>query len=388
MKKVGLCVRYNCNNYGSMLQILATQKAIEDCGVVYEHIRYNKKTVLFILKNLNRLFNPYFIQGKVLELKRKKGMATDSEVKNGNLLRLKKFEEYRKKYIGPYSPEYKGYSKLVKSTKNYSTIMVGSDQLWTPAGLQSKFYNLLFVPDNIKKIALATSFGITEIPKNQVQLTKHYLERIEYLSVREKSGAEIVKNLTNRSALVAVDPTLLYTGKEWLDIFPYTRQFEEKYIFAYFLGTDIAHRKIVEKFAEEKKLKIVTCPALDEYVPYDSRFGDSREYAVGPIEFLNLIRGAEYVFTDSFHGTIFSILNHRNFLTFDRYSDEMRKGKNSRIESLFSLLDLKERHFNSKKSLDILEYQIDYDDVEKKLESIRNETWDFLRKALNSGSNE
>lgn len=388
MKKVGLCVRYDCNNYGSMLQIMATQKAIKDCGEVYEHIRYDKKTVLFILKNLNRLFNPYFIQGKLSELKKEKGMARDSEVKKGNLLRVKKFEEYRKKYIGPYSPVYKGYSKLVKGTENYSTIMVGSDQLWTPAGIQSKFYNLLFVPDNIKKIALATSFGITEIPKNQLKLTKHYLERIEYLSVREMSGAEIIKRLTNRSALVAVDPTLLYTGKEWLDIFPYERQFEEKYVFAYFLGTEVAHRKVVEEFAKKKKLKIVTCPALDEYVPYDSTFGDRREYAVGPIEFLNLIRGAEYVFTDSFHGTIFSILNHKNFLTFNRYSDEIRKGKNSRIDSLFSLLDLKSRHFNSKKSLDELENEIDYDEVEKKLESLRNKTWNFLREALSPRSNE
>ena len=63
MKKIGLCVRYDCNNYGSMLQIMATQKIIKDLGYEYEIIRYNKKTIGFIIKNIPRLFNPYFMRG-------------------------------------------------------------------------------------------------------------------------------------------------------------------------------------------------------------------------------------------------------------------------------------------------------------------------------------
>lgn len=382
MRKVGLCVRYNCNNYGSMLQIVATQKAIEDCGCAYEHIRYNKKTLSFLLKNLNRILNPYFIRGKLMVLQKRKGMAADHEVKKGNEVRLKKFAEYREMYIKPYSPVYKGYSKLVGASANYVAVMVGSDQLWTPAGLQSKFYNLLFVPDDKRKIALATSFGVTEVPTNQIAQTKKFLNRIDFLSVREISGAEIIKNLTGKNVLVALDPTLLYTGKEWLDIFPYKKQYEERYIFAYFLGTNIKHRKYVERFAKKKNLKIITCPAMDEYVPYDSIFGNLKAYNVGPVEFLNLIRGAEYIFTDSFHGTIFSILNHRKFLTFDRYSDELRIGKNSRIDSLFTLLDLHERHYSFSMSLDEIDKKIDYDSVEKKLKMLREDTWKFLRTAL------
>lgn len=382
-KKLGLCVRYDCNNYGSMLQILATQKAIEDCGYTYEHICYDKKTLSFLFKNLNRIFNPYFIRGKLMSLQKKKGLALNTEVSKGNTERIEMFKKYREKYIKPFSPVYKGYSNLVKGAHNYSTIVVGSDQLWTPAGLQSKFYNLLFVPDNIKKISFATSFGITEIPTNQIKETKKYLERIEYLSVREISGAEIIKKLTGRKALVAVDPTLLYTGQEWLNILPFENKYDDKYIFAYFLGTNIEHRKIVENFAKEKKLKIITCPAMDEYVEYDMNFGDLREYKVGPIEFLNLIRGAEYIFTDSFHGSIFSILYHKKFITFNRYSDSIRKGKNSRIESLFSLLGLEERHYKDETfKITSIDNVIDFLTVDEKLQILRNETWDFLKKAL------
>lgn len=383
MGKIGLCVRYDCDNYGSMLQILATQKAIVECGYTYEHIRYNKKTIGFLIKNLNRVFNPYFVRGKLMSFQKKMGLALNSELRQGNADRLQMFEKYREIYIKPYSPVYKGYSNLVKNAVNYSTIMVGSDQLWTPAGLQSKFYNLLFVPKSIKKIALATSFGVTEIPPKQIEQTRKYLNRIEYLSVRESSGARIVEELTGRKVIVAIDPTMLYTGEEWFEVFPFENKYEEKYIFAYFLGTDIEHRKIVELFAKEKGFKIITCPAMDEYVKIDLSFGDIREYKVGPIEFLNLIRGAEYVFTDSFHGTIFSILNHKRFLTFDRYSDSIRRGKNSRIDSLLSMLELDERHFISKNNgIKVIDNDINYLLVDKKVGELRRETWEFLRKAL------
>ena len=385
MKKIGLCVRYDCNNYGSMLQILATQKAIEDCGYEYEHIRYDKKTIGFFIKNLNRLFNPYFIRGKLMELQKKKGLAFNDEVNRGNTTRLEMFKQYRDQYIKPYSPVYKGYNRLVNGAKNYSAVMVGSDQLWTPAGLQSKFYNLLFVPDGIRKIAFATSFGVTEIPSNQLKLTKKFLDRIEYLSVREVSGAKIIEELTGREALVAVDPTLLYTGEEWLKIFPFEQRHKEKYVFAYFLGTSIKHRKIVENFADEKGLKIVTCPAMDEFVEYDTTFGDYRDYEVGPVEFLNLIRGAEYVFTDSFHGTIFSILNHKKFVTFNRYSDEIRKGKNTRIDSLLGQLDLDDRRCIEQydQVTEIAIKEIDYTEVDKKLSDLRRASKTFINIALN-----
>ena len=122
---------------------------------------------------------------------------------------------------------------------------------------------------------------------------------------------------------------------------------------------------------------------MDEYVQYDLSFGDSRKYKVGPVEFLNLIRGAEYIFTDSFHGTIFSIVNHKCFLTFNRYSDSIRKGKNSRIESLFYLLGLEERHYNPEKFSVVMNKDIDYFSVEEKLRLLRKDTWDFLKNALN-----
>lgn len=385
MKKAGLCVRYDCNNYGSMLQILATQKAIEKMGWQYEIIRYDKQTLLFLIKNITRLFNPYFMRGKIIAYKKNKSIKANPEIQKNNAARLNRFRDYRQKYIGPYSTVFKGEKKLTQATLAYDAVIVGSDQLWTPAGIKSRFYNLLFVPDSVRKIAFATSFGISEVPKNQIKLTKEYLERIEFLSVRETTGADIIKRLTGRDAKVAVDPTLLFNEDEWNSIFPYERQSSEPYIFAYFLGTSEVHRRLVEEFAKEKNLKIITCPHLDEYVESDNEFGDEQRFDVDPVDFLNLIRGAEYICTDSFHGSVFSILNHKKFVTFSRYTDAIRKSKNGRIVSLFSQLGISNRHVTSYDTgiSDIIDAEIDYDSVDSVLIGLRNETYEFLDKALN-----
>lgn len=384
MKKLGICVRYDCNNYGSMLQIYATQRIVKNAGWDYEHIRYDKKTVGFMIKNVTRLFNPYFMSGKIMNLKKAMRASKYPEVKQGDAKRKQLFGTFRKEYIGPYSDVYKGEKNLVKGTDKYDAVMVGSDQLWTPAGIKSRFYNLLFVPDKIKKISLATSFGVTRIPRNQIKTTQEYLNRIEHLSVREISGAKIVKKLTGRTAKVVLDPTLWLTKEEWDEAFPPKRLEEGKYIFAYFLGTNTAHRKTAEEFAKSRNLPIVTCPHLDDFVKEDLEFGNHKRFDVGPAEFLNLIRGAEYVITDSFHGTVFSILNRRPFVTFGRYA-EGAHSRNSRIESLLKQLDIESRY--SKPELGrvekLIDTEIDFDKVERRLAKLRQNAYGFIENALN-----
>ena len=385
MKKAGLCVRYDCNNFGSMLQILATQKAIKQFGWDYEIICYDKRTPLFYLTNVTRLFNPYFMKGKIETFDKNRKLKGFPEIQKGNQIRNRRIDDYRKTYIGPYSVVYKGYSSLVNGTVNYDVIIVGSDQLWTPAGIKSKFYNLLFVPDNIRKISFATSFGVGEIPNSQKKMTAQYLERIEYLSVRETRGAEIVKSLTGREATVALDPTLLFTGDEWREIFPVNRLIDEPYILAYFLGSNEEHRDAVEELKKATGIKVVTIPFMDVFVERDLCFGDIRLFEVGPIEFLNLIRGADYICTDSFHGTVFSILNHKQFITFNRTNSNDKQTRNSRIDSLFELLNLEKRRYQlGMKLKEALDQPIDFIDVDRKLAQLRKETLGFLDSALNS----
>lgn len=381
-KKVGLCVRYDCNNYGSMLQILATQKAIQDVGWEYELIRYDKKTPLFLIKNLTRVFNPYFMRGVLLARQKKRNLAKYPDIQRRNANRIHMIGEYRKTYLGPYSKIYKGYSKLVQGTEDFDAIMVGSDQLWTPAGIKSKFYNLLFVPDTKKKISFATSFGVSKVPDGQVKATARYLSRIDYLSVREKRGQEMIRELTGRDSLVALDPTLLYDGAQWENIFPLQAADSEPYMFAYFLGDNPEHRERATTFAKTHHLKLITCPHMDQFVSADVNFGDEQRFETGPVEFLNLIRGAEYIFTDSFHGTVFSILNHKRFLTFYRFAVDSKQSRNSRVDNLLDMLGLQSRKYSGDNT-DNATAEIDYASADRILAQERLKTFAFLQEALN-----
>lgn len=384
MKKLGLCVRYDCDNYGSMLQIFATQKVIASLGWEYEHISYDKKTLGFMVKNVTRVFNPYFMRGKIMGLSKLMEMRKHPDVMEKNRQRNQLFAEYRAKYIVPYSPVYKGYSALQKGAEQYDAVMVGSDQLWTPAGVKSRFYNLLFVPDSIRRISFATSFGVNTIPDMQKAITRKYLNRIEYISVREIQGAKIIKELTGRDVVVALDPTLMFTGQEWVDFFPIKTRFDKPYIFAYFLGKNPAHRKAVQNLAKKTGKMIVTCPHLDEYVESDDHFGDYQCFDVSPIDFLNLIRNADQICTDSFHGSVFSILNHKQFMTFNRFDQNEKQSRNSRIDSLFFLLGLEKRRYsNFRADLGaLMDAPIDYANVDIRLENLRKTTREFLEEAL------
>ena len=384
MKKIGMCVVVYNNNFGSMLQSYATMKMIEDLNIDYEVIRYKKKyTPLFILKSIPRILNKNIWIDKKRIIKKKMGMMAHKDIKKANNERNKKFDEFRKKYFTKLADFSVGYKELQKTGKKYDAYLVGSDQLWLPSGLATNFYNLKFVADNKLKVSYASSFGVKQIPFYQIKRTREYLNRIEYISTRENSGRDIVKELTGRDVPVVVDPTLLFNEEQWNDILENKRMYKEKYIFAYFLGANQEHRDKVRELAKEKNMKIVTIRHMDEYIEADNTFGDYAPYEVGPEEFVNLIRNAEYICTDSFHGTVFSIINHKKFLVFNRYSDSSKTSKNSRIESLCENFGLQSRRYEQGKNIvDMIDSSINYKEVDEKVENMREKSKSYLKEAL------
>ncbi len=381
-KKIGVCACYNTKNYGSMLQTLATGVQLEKLGYNYEFIRYSRKLTLgLLLKSLTRI--PEKLKEKKQRQVRLDGYNKYPGLKEKIASRNKCFDNFMNKTFIKMSPVCDTYSQVKKQASVYDAVLVGSDQLWRPEGYSTGFYNLMFVPDDVHKIAYATSFGVSNIPNNKKRIAKKFLNRIEDISVRELRATEIIEELTGRKVPTVVDPTLLFTGDEWKEIIPQKNVVpkEEKYIFCYLLGTNVAHRKAAEELREATGCKIVTIPHLDEFVEGDVSFGDIQLFDVGPAEFVNLIRNAEYVCTDSFHGTVFSILNHKQFVTFSRFSDESKQSRNSRIESLFELTGLKNRHCKGN-VVDKIMSHIDYNSVDEKLVSLRKESVKFLNNSL------
>ena len=281
----------------------------------------------------------------------------------------------------PLFHEFIGYNALHKGSLNYDAVVVGSDQVWTPMSLPNKFFNLLFVDDSVRKVAYASSFGVSEIPSFQRKATGAYLDRFYKIGVREQRGKEIVEELSHQKATVVADPTMMLSREEWeQEIADAHTTTEEPYIFCYFLGTNQEARKAAKELKEKTGYKIITIRHMDEYVPEDEQFGDEAPYTVDPNDFVKYISQAAYVCTDSFHCSVFSILFHRQFMTFYRFAEGSKTGRNSRINSLFDLFGLQERLY--KGNIYKITNPIDYNVVDEKLSDLRNESIKFLKESL------
>jgi len=380
MRNIGLCIVYNHKNYGSILQSLATVRAVQKLDCEPKIIRYRKSSSFF-LKSIPRLFNHILLKEKYTRWQKKASLLLHKKIKQCNEIRNKCFDTFcNNKFNNYLSPIYNGYKELCEYSSNYSKVLSGSDQLWSPSGLPTNFYNLMFVPSYIPKISYASSFGVSKIPFYQKNRTAEYLNRIEYISVRELAGQKIIKELTGKEIPLVCDPTLLLTKEEWEQEIPKKSFFEKPYILAYLLGANKEHRNAVNELKEKTKLPIVALRHLDQYVPSDESFGDFAPYNVGPNEFVNLIRFADFVCTDSFHGTVFSCLHSKQFSTFYRYSSKEIVSKNSRIDSLLKKLCLEDRIYSG----NIMDIQktVNWSLVEEKIGEFRSFSFEFLREAL------
>ena len=378
---IGACLEIKNNNYGSMLQSFATQKMMDEYGIQYELLNYKKKyTPLFVLKSIPRLLNKVIWQEKINENQKKRFLKRNPELMSDVKKRSRAYDKFRDSYFNHPVVTFYGYNKLKEESKKYAAFITGSDQLWSPSGLPTNFYNLMFTYEDAVRISYASSFGVKKIPWYQRGRTRKFLDRIQHVSCREESGRKIVKELTRRDVPTVADPTILFNGEEWKELLPSKRVQEGKYIFSYILGTDKKYRNEVLKLSKETGLPVVS---IHQYVEADLGFGDVSVTGAGPAEFVDLIRNAEYICTDSFHGSVFSILCHRKFVIFNRYSDNSSSSKNTRIDNLCGKLGLSDRRFSG----DIIKDakgDIDYSIIDSKLEDIRQESKEYLEQAFSS----
>ncbi len=375
-KKIGcvLAVRKsNHNNYGTSLQAYATVKVLQDNNYEVRIIRYNKHrsalATLFAVPNylksggkselmirLNKMFNNTF----------------NKSFKRNNSIRNKAVETFKDTYFEPLCDYYDSYLALKKGSKLYDLCMVGSDQLWSPKGFASQFYNLMFVDENVPKIAYAASFGVSSIPEFQHKGTKKYLERLDWISVREIKGKEIVESLSNAKADFVCDPTMLLSKSEWEEFSMLsTKKINDSYIFVYFLGERPEIREKASELAQKTGCKLVVMRHVDKYIKIDDDFGDYAPFDVNPRDFVKLLCNANFVLTDSFHGTIFSIMMEKKFITFYRVCPTTAGSTHSRIDSLLCKFGLTARLYKN----DIYKQavaDIDYCEVRKKVDEFRN----------------
>lgn len=374
--KMKLCIitLVDYKNYGNRLQHFAHQMLLQSEGyhtiswteyVLKEDFRSNVTTVskrmmvqLLSPKWLaisNRLINRYHL--------RKLGFQM--------LARSSAMQTFTEKYIEGRCSIYADTIDDVRRIADQSNIdffIVGSDQVWNSSWKVNGYYFLNFVPPE-KRLSFAASIGINEIPPEQRTEYAKYLNQMRYISVREQRAVEIVKELTGRDATLTLDPTLLLPQRIW-DKYIDVVQLElpEKYICTYFLG-EIPMS--VQEFSTRKGLPII---ALNDR--------NQREwYAIDPLQFVYVIKHADYVLTDSFHGMAFSIKYAREFYVF------RRKGYNydmfSRIETLTNMFDFGARIQGDESIIEDTPISAEkWRTIEEKLEKERVRAMEGLKNAM------
>ena len=333
MKKIGI-ITIESFNLGNRLQNYALQEILErmDCQV----------------ETIRRIRQP---KGKD---------AIKKSVKNciQTLMKSKgaKFRDFDK--LIHKSPFYASADEAPADLADkYDFFVAGSDQLWNPNyDFVGSVDCLAFAKPN-QKIAYAGSFGVSELTSAEKERYKKWFSNFKNISVREADGAEIIKELTGNDAPVVLDPTLMLSAEEWRKLEKIPPGLPDgDYILVYSVeGMSAEMQKAVQEAGR-------TCTVLD----IRAKQKNGHEWAVGPSEFLYLVDHAKALYTDSFHGTVFSILFHTRFRIFERDGIKM----NSRTDTL-----LKETGLSDSDS---------FADADEKLNKLRKASAEFLNKSLKS----
>lgn len=378
MKKVAIVTLIGYFNYGNRLQNYALQETIKHFGFNVETIRIvhsKNKVNVEKVKSANRikkisntplieLFNKIF--NKLWFYINKK------EILKSNNIRNEVFKKFTMDYIQETNYEISNNKIMENIPENYNYFVTGSDQVWNPSfNFGSSIYFLTFAEKH-KRISYAPSFGVSVIKSEYIEDYKEWLSGMHRLSVREDDGARIIKELTGREAPVLVDPTLLLTREKWLSISKEaSNKPKTKYLLTYFLGgVPNEFKKQIKNIAKENKLEIIN-------------LGDIKEkdtYRTGPNEFVDYINSCSIMCTDSFHGTVFSILFEKPFIVYERIGSS--QSMYSRIETLLDMFRLRSREIKNIKS-DGDVFNIDYSHVPYILETERKRSFAYLKEALN-----
>jgi len=376
MKRIGIHTIIDYVNYGNRLQNYASQEILKSLGYEVESvINYPTKPIekglAFTLKRIvNALkLNPVkLIQKaweKVVDRKKKPLYEACQSAK------AKSFKAFSDKYIVESNFTLRLNNIPENLNERYDFVVVGSDQIWNPNIRYGSSLDFLSYVSPEKRIALAPSFGVSVIPEEFKEQYANYLKDMAYLSVREEKGAELIQNLSGRKAEVLVDPTLVLKSEDWLKITtPAKNKPAKNYLLTYFIGAVSNNRlALLKNMAKTNNLELVMMNSLH----------DTERYAADPAEFLDYIRSASLVCTDSFHCIIFSMHFQSPFVVFDREGKSAPMG--SRIDTLLGKFKFEGRkqHLLEKSGK---YFDIDFKHVPEIMETERKKVHDYLGKAL------
>ena len=247
--------------------------------------------------------------------------------------RKKSFDAFTNQYLHLSKDRYYDYKSLDDANLKADAFIVGSDQVWNSDHINGRdpANYLSFVPKGCKRLSYAASFGMDHINAGYENMVRENLKEFDYITVRETHALTILSQLGLKGEHV-VDPTLLH-NREWWEKLCVDKGAED-YLLVYDFGRSSVIQDIAQKIAKEKHLKIYS---INDFVTHD--YADVNINDAGPIDFISLIRNSKYFISNSFHGTIFSLIFEIPFIIVKRSQGDV----NSRMESLMQMFGINDR---------------------------------------------
>lgn len=372
MAKVGIMTMQRIINYGSFLQAYGLKIMLEELGHDVQFVDYHIGAPLIRDSKQNIIG----IAGKLF--KALEALGYDAPLKQKI-----QFILYKKGFAKKYH-DILGLTKEPNYTPELDVLVIGSDEVFNCIQTNPNVgYSLeLFGKNNKAKrvITYAASFGNTTLKKlkryNKVEEIGGYLKKIDAISVRDENTAEVVKELTDIEGSYHLDPVLAYDFIGKCKLVP-NMKLTEKYLILYAYSGRISceEAKWLAEYAKEKGLKIFAIGGVQKCA---DRYVDC-----SPFEVFAYFLNAEEVVTDTFHGTIFSVITKRQFVTLVRKSKENSYGNEEKLTDLLRRLGLEKRRvFEIEKTSEIQAMRIDYDAVQLMIEQERVKTREYLSRQI------
>lgn len=374
------------NNYGTLLQAYALQKAIEKLG--HENVILSDNEILKEFR-ASRVNTPKV--KRVVPAESPTGRLERLAADPGRILRSLLCRRDPERYGSPYEDSQKACGEFRKEAlkircdvagatlpglnEDYDAFVCGSDQVWSVFDNNfNPYYYLDFVQK--RKIAYAPSLGTDQITPEKAEKLRQLLADFSAVSVRESVSAKQLSEITGRQVQWVADPTLLHDREFWSEFTSELPQRKKKYLLCYFLEHRAWYISYARKLARKLGLKLLLIPSRWDHLQHSF----VADFPVGPREFAALFRDASYVLTDSYHGSIFSLLFEKDFQYLQRFAKDDPNSQNIRVESLFKYLSLENRIVTENKEAEPL--RVPYDSVRIKLAEFREESENYLKRGL------
>lgn len=351
-------------NYGGILQAFALQHWLGRQGYDAIHLNRNFKTTDWLLRLKQILYRIVYF--REITVKRNVEAVYNSFIN-------------RYIQLSPPLNSNKEWIQFIQNN-NFTAVITGSDQVWrkeyTGAWINEYFLN--FIKGDIKKIAYAASFGVDSIDADYAAKIGAFLKDFDAISVREDSGVKILKDNFNLDAAHLPDPTMLLKAEDYVSIFDLQKENENPFVFAYVLDKNKDKQNIINDVGSALglKSKFVYGAEVTKETWRDKDIANK----VSIEQWLQNYYNADFVVTDSFHGTVFSIVFNKPFLVIGNE----RRGM-SRFHSLLTMFGLQDRLITDFASFDankLIAKEIDWESVNDKLEMEREKAVKFLKENL------